>query len=33
VGERGRAHARARYAREVMTERYLALYARCGARA
>jgi glycosyltransferase involved in cell wall biosynthesis len=33
VGARGQAHARARYAREVMTERYLALYARCGARA
>jgi glycosyltransferase involved in cell wall biosynthesis len=33
VGARGRAHVRARYAREVMVDRYLALYARCGARA
>jgi glycosyltransferase involved in cell wall biosynthesis len=32
TGLRGQAHARARHAREVMVERYLALYARLGAR-
>jgi glycosyltransferase involved in cell wall biosynthesis len=32
VGRRGQQHARSRYAREVMNDRYLRLYAQCGAR-